>query len=77
MKLPGAGTLVLGRLVLVAFGHYGTTVHNPAGATAEKELSLVGSALCTVSRLAEALVEVEVCTRRTAVSRRRHESRQA
>lgn len=49
----------LGGLELVAFGHYGTTVHNPTGVDAEKELSFVGSALYTVRRLAEALLEVE------------------
>lgn len=49
----------LGELELVAFGHYGTTVRNPTGVEAERELSLVGSALYPVSRLAELLLEVE------------------
>jgi hypothetical protein len=49
----------LGGLELVAFGHYGTTVRNPAGVEAERELALVGSALYPVSRLAELLMEVE------------------
>jgi hypothetical protein len=49
----------LGGLELVAFGHYGATVRNPPGVDAERELSLVGSALYPVSRLAELLMEVE------------------
>ncbi|HEX5972000.1 MAG TPA: hypothetical protein VFY85_08750 [Gemmatimonadaceae bacterium] len=49
----------LGALELVAFGHYGATVHNPVGVEAEHELSLVGSVLYPVSRLAEVLMEVE------------------
>lgn len=49
----------LGALELVAFGHYGTTVRNPVGVEAERELSLIGSVLYPVSRLAEVLMEVE------------------
>jgi hypothetical protein len=49
----------VGELELVAFGHYGTTVRNPTGVEAERELSLIGSALYPVSRLAELLMEVE------------------
>jgi hypothetical protein len=48
-----------GPLELVAFGHYGATVHNPTGVESERELSFTESAVVTVSRLAEALLELE------------------
>jgi hypothetical protein len=48
-----------GGLELVAFGHYGTTVHNPVGVEAERQLSFIESAVFTVTRLAEALLELE------------------
>ena len=48
-----------GKLELVGFARYGTTVRNPAGVDAEHELTFDASALYPVGRLAELLVEVE------------------
>jgi len=49
-----------GGFQLVGFGHYGTTVHNPSGVATDRELAFDGSLLHPVTRLAEALLEVEV-----------------
>jgi hypothetical protein len=48
-----------GRLELVGFGHYGTTVRNAAGRDAEREVGLNGSLLYAVAPVVEALIEVE------------------
>ncbi|NUQ20201.1 MAG: hypothetical protein HOQ09_04495 [Gemmatimonadaceae bacterium] len=48
-----------GKLQLVGFAQYGTTVRNPVGVDAERELTFNGSALYPLGRLAELLVEYE------------------
>ncbi|HEU4565606.1 MAG TPA: hypothetical protein VFS05_13185 [Gemmatimonadaceae bacterium] len=52
--------LARGGLQIVGFGRYGTTLRNPDGMDAERELSFDGSVLHQVARLLEVLVEVEV-----------------
>lgn len=48
-----------GGLELVAFGRYGTTVHNEPGVVADREVSVAASALYPVARVLEALIEAE------------------